>query len=113
MRNLEDVKGAEGIAVVGDMLEPIYNIASSEKNSEARKGGNLKFATAILKNNAQDVLELLTAWTGEDCSQKGLISMMKLVMEMLNDPLIQELFGLQSRTSTSSSSATTITEAEA
>ena len=65
---LADMKGAEAIAALGGLLEPLARIISDEKIKEMFKGNAQKaeFGAYVLKEHTKDVLEILAIRDGED-----------------------------------------------
>lgn len=114
---LSDFRDERAIEVVADLLIPIGNIAKNEKVAKARKkeGGTLlDFASAMLKNSAKDVMAILAILNDKKpeeyhCSAATVLAD---VMDMLNDPELMQLFGLRSKTSPSSGSASESTEGQ-
>lgn len=113
---LSEFADEKAIAVVADLLTPIGNIIKSKATAEARRSGgtSLEFAAAILKNNAADVKDMLAILSGEDPAKYHCTAATVLfdTMNMLADPDLIELFGLQSKTAASAGSASENTEAQ-
>lgn len=109
---LSDFKDEKGIEVVAKLLVPIGNIANNAKNAVAKDEGYLAFASALLQNNASDVKAMLAILNDKNPDDYHCDGATVLVdtYNMLSDPALMALFGLQSKTSTSSGSASTIGE---
>jgi hypothetical protein len=111
---LSEFKDEKAIEVVANLLEPIANIAKNQANQAAKGGTKLEIASAMLKNNAKDVMTMLAILADEDpetyhCSAATVLAD---VLNMLTDTELMQLFGLQSKTAASSGSASESTEAQ-
>lgn len=111
---LSDFKDEKAIEVVADLLEPIANVVTNEKNAEAKDKGVLQFASAMLKNSAADVKSILAILDDKDPAEYHCTAASVLgdVVNMLSDPELMQLFGLRSETATSAGSASMKTEVE-
>ena len=112
---LSDFKDEKAIEVVADLLVPIGNIVANPANKEAQSGGNLlALAASMLKNNASDVKAMLAILNGANPDEYTCTAatVMRDVINMLGDPELLQLFGLQSQTSTSAGSASMTSEVE-
>ena len=111
---LSDFKDERAIEVVADLLEPIGRIAANPENAQAKKGNLLQFAAAMLKNSKKEVMELLAILsdTKPEDYHCTAASILKDLLDMLNDPELMQLFGLRSQTreETASGSAAENTE---
>lgn len=110
---LSDFKDERAIEVVADLLEPIEKIARNPETAKAKGGSMLSFARAMLKNNKRETMDMLAILSGVDpkdyhCTAA---SVMVDTLDMLNDPDLMQLFGLQRQTAASSGSASESTEA--
>lgn len=104
---LSDFHDEQAIEVVARLLEPISRIAGNAENARA-KGDNLAaFAGALLRNNPRDVMEMLAILSGKESADYHCTaaSVLADVFQMLSDPELLRLFGLQSKTAVSSGSA--------
>lgn len=110
---LSDFKDEKAIEIVAKLLVPIGNIAANAKNFDARSKGKLAFASALLQNNAKDVKDIFAILNEVEPGEyhTNAASVLMDTLEMLNDPALLELFGLQGQTSASSGSASTTGEA--
>lgn len=65
---LADKKGAQAIAALGGLLEPLSRLFSDEKFKEIYKEGvsTMKFISYLLKEHPEDILEILAIRDGED-----------------------------------------------
>ena len=112
---LSEFKDEKAIEVVADLLVPIGNIVANPANKEAQAGGKLlALAVSMLKNNATDVKTMLAVLNDADPDEYTCTAatVMRDVVDMLGDPELLRLFGLQSQTSTSAGSASMTSEVE-
>ena len=110
---LSEFKDEKGIEVVAQLLVPISKIVSNKENAAIQKrlkdqgGSMLDFASAMLRNSPRAVMDMLAILDGKDpehyhCSAA---TALRDVFNMLSDPELLSLFGLQSQTPVSSGSA--------
>ncbi len=109
---LSDFKDEKAIEVVAKLLPRIASIVSKKENAAAADKDPAAFASAILANNAKDVKDMFAILNDINpveyhCTAA---SVLKDTFELLGDPDLMELFGLQRQTVTSSASAVTIGE---
>ena len=111
---LSEFKDEKAIEVVASLLIPIGNIVANPANKEAKDGGVLKFASEMLKNNTKDAMEILAILADEPVESYTCTAatVLKDMLNVLSDPDLLELFGLQSQTQTSAGSALTSSEVE-
>ena len=97
---LSDFKDEKAVEVVANLLVPICKIVANRENAAARKGTRLEFATALLKNNSAEVLEILAILNDQDPKEYHCTgaSLMMNLFEVISDPEIMQLFGLQGKT---------------
>ncbi len=110
---LSEFKDEKGIEVVAKLLVPISNIAKNKGNVEAKGKSLIEFAAAMLQNNQKDVKDMLAILADADPAEYhcSAASVLVDVLNMLNDPELMQLFGLQSKTPASAGSASESTEA--
>lgn len=109
---LTDFKDADAIRVIADLLPHVGNIAKNSAVEKARKGSMMEFAATLLKENPSDVLAMLAILNNQapaeyHCNAANVIMD---VFSMISDPALLELFGLPTRTQTTSGSASANTE---
>jgi hypothetical protein len=111
---LSDFKDEKAIDVVARLLVPIGRIADNKKNAEAKDKSKLEFVSALLRNNAADVKDILAIMADVDPAEYHCTatSVLTDAMELFNDPDLMRLFGLQSETAASSGSASESTEGQ-
>lgn len=110
---LSEFKDEKGIEVVAKLLVPISNIAKNKSNADAKGESLIEFASAMLQNNQKDVKDMLAILADEDPGEYhcSAASVLVDVLNMLNDPELLQLFGLQSKIPASAGSASENTEA--
>ena len=111
---LSDFKDEKGVEVVAKLLLPIANIASNAKNAESLEKGGIAFASALLLNNAKDVMAMFAILNDKEPEEYHCDGATVLVdtFNMITDPPLMALFGLQSKTAPSSGSASENTEGQ-
>ncbi len=112
---LSDIKGEDAILAAADLLEPIAKIIGNENVKKADRTNKLKFAQAIFRNCPSELIEIFAIIDQKpvDEYEFNLAILPMRIVELLNDPYVLVLFGLQSQTDvTSSGSATESIEVE-
>lgn len=113
---LSEVKGEDTLEVLADIIDPIAMISADEKVKELRKSGvpKLVLVKHLLKEHKKEIVEILATINRkpieefkEDLTIETLVVML---LELANDPLLAEVFQSQSQNKTSSGSATESTE---
>lgn len=112
---LSDFKDEKAIDVVAKLLVPIGNISADKELGEARKAAKHmgEFASMLLRKHRRDVLDMLAILDDKEPEEYHCTaaSVLMDVLNMLNDPELMALFGLQRQTPASSGSASENTEA--
>ena len=117
---LSDIKGEKALEVLGDIIEPICEIAADDgiKKVKERKGAkNVDVAAYIIKQHRHAVISILASVNlksyEEYLEEINLVKLPMDVLELINDPQVLHLFQLQSQNPTEDSfgSATENTEA--
>lgn len=111
---LSEFKDEKGIEVVANLLTPLSNIVRNPETASARNKGVMEFVAAMLRNSPGEVKTMLAILADEDPAQYhcSAASVLADALNMLNDPELLQLFGLQSETAASSGSASETTEAQ-
>lgn len=113
---LSEFKDEKAIEMVAALLEPIGNIASNPENQKAAKSDwpIPRIAGAFLRNNPRDVMDMLAVLDDKDPAEYHCTAASVLVgaINMMNDPDLIALFGLQRQTPASSGSASESTEGQ-
>ena len=119
---LSDYKGEEALDVLADIIEPVTLILGDKEIQELAKGKNvppIKFVKPMLKNHKKEILEILARLENEPIEEYkekvNILTLPTAILELINDPEIQNLFHSQGQTQVtslaSSGSATENTEA--
>ena len=121
MKRLAEFADEAGIVLVAKLMLPIGRLSvnpeiTAERLKAADEKGNVGFlelASIMLQAGARDVMEILALLNEEDPAEYHCTAatVMGDVMQMLQDPDMQSLFGLQSETRASSGSASETTGA--
>ncbi len=121
MKRLSEFKDEAGIELVGKLMLPISRIVRNRGVFEARAAAKaegrplpmMELASAILSNAQAETIEILALLNEEDPSDYhfNAATVFGDVMQLFADPDFQALFGLQSKTTASSGSASESTEA--
>ena len=111
---LSEFKDEKAIEVVADLLVPIGNIVANPANKDAHDSGVIALESAMLKKNAKDAKEILAILADKPIESYTCTAatVLKDNLNVLSDPDLLELFGLQSQTQTSAGSALTSSEVE-
>lgn len=120
---LSDFKGEEAIDVLADIIEPITVILSDKEIYELsqKKGAKpVAYVKPMLKNHKKELIEILARLDNKSVEEYtetlSLVTLPMQVLELINDPEVQNLFHSQGESKVtslaSSSPATENTEAE-
>ena len=120
---LSDYKGEEALDVLADIIEPLTYIIADEEIQKLSKTPNtpmLAMVKPAIKNHKKELIEVLARLENKPVEEykasMNLITLPMQVMELINDPEVQNLFFSQGESQVtslaSSSSATENTEAE-
>lgn len=98
MSRFHECKNADAIRLIADMLGPISRIAENPENMKAKEGSTTQFLAAVLKNNADDVIQLLAINCGEDQSavEWTVSDIWERALELFSDIAAAGLLGLKS-----------------
>lgn len=113
---LSEIEGEQALDVLADIIDPIAEIATDEKVQNIYNSGEPKIMIAkeMLKNHKKAVIQIMAALDGEDPEtyRFTLTSLPAKVMDILNDPELEQLFQSQGqmKDKPSSGSATENTE---
>lgn len=116
---LSDVKGEQALDILADIIEPAVKIMSDPALKKIKEDG-LPMVMAmpiLLRNHKRSIIEILAVLEGkpynEYVEEVSLMTLPTRLLEMLNDPMLIEVFQSQTQTeSTSFGSATENTEAD-
>jgi hypothetical protein len=109
---LSEIKGEHALDVLADLLDPISEIVSDKEIATIIKSKmpKVKIIKPAIKNHKKAVIQALALLDGvpPEEYEVNLLTLPLKILEILNDPMIEELFSSQSQTmgSASSGSAT-------
>jgi hypothetical protein len=119
---LSEFKGEEALDVLADIIEPITMIMTDKEIYELAKNQAqpIQYISPMIKNHKPELIQILARLDNKTVEEYNktltLISLPKQILEMINDPEVQNLFQLQEENpaipSASSSPATENTEAK-
>ena len=95
---LSDYKDEKGMEIVGKLLIPMMNMFANPKVAKAMQSGITQMLSAALLNTPKDVKEILAILNDkpvEEFQMDGGVALNGM-FELLTDPAMQQLFGLQS-----------------
>lgn len=97
MKKLSEFENEKAVEAMSRILPAIENISKVPENS-GEWDTLFGFAGAICKNNPKDILEILATLSDVPAEEYhcNLATLIHDTMQMLTDPSIKELFGLQS-----------------
>jgi len=114
---LSEIKGKEALTVLADLIDPVSEIIKDEKFKallKTKEKGSI--AKYLLTNHDKNVIKILALVNGEDPEtyEPNLLSLPLMLLDLMNDPDVINLFGSQDQTKESASSgpATENTEAK-
>ena len=110
---LSEIKGERALDVIADLIDPISEIFADEAIRKAAGGNKLDLVKIILKGHKKSIIEILAILDGEDPKtyEVSLISLPAKILELLNDPELASLFGLQGQTGGATSSTSVLENA--
>ena len=96
---LSEIKGERALDVLADLIDPVAEILGDKDISAALQDGKApaKAIKLALKNHKRAVLDMMAAIEGEDPEtyQPSLFVLPKRLLDLLNDPEVQQLFASQ------------------
>lgn len=96
MRKYSDIKGEEAIDVLAEIIVPITEIANDENVRKGYEENVARCASIALKDHKEEVLQILTAIDGrsreEMLADLNVLTLPAVLIEILSDPVVQELF---------------------
>lgn len=118
MRKLSEIRGEDALDVLADVIEPATEIMTdSAVRTLVRAGKSTQAIKVVLKKHKQAIIKILAIMDGEDVEtySPGFAVLPVKLLELLNDPDMQQVFGLQGQMgdgTTSGSVTENIEEAE-
>ena len=113
---LSDYKGEEALDLIVELLDPITKIMSDKQIADAyQKVSKLEAIKIAIKNHKTEVIEILAILDGEDPKEYevNIFTLPVKILEILNDPELIKLFGLQGQTGGAKSSGSVLENIEA
>ena len=103
---LSDFKGEQAIDVLAQIMTPASHIISDEKFKKMVKDGNtyLAIAVYILQNHKEDILDMYEPLTQEDKTEATPIKLVGMIMDIVQDTALNDLFTSQGQNGTSTPS---------
>lgn len=106
---LSDIKGEKALDMVADLIEPISEIMADEKVKKIYSGQpKLKLAQYIIKNHKKSIIEILAILNEEKPEEYvkkiTLTTLPIIIIDLLNDEELLNLFSSQSQITEETSS---------
>lgn len=106
---ISDFKDEQALDVLADILEPLGEILTDENVRAAAKEKNkLKAVKYAIKNHKKQVMYIMAVLDGKSPAEYhcNLITLPVKLLEILNDPMITEVFNSQSQETGGNASGT-------
>lgn len=113
MKKLSDYKGNDAIDLWADLLIPMSSIMGDEKVANVVRSGmpKMMIAQTILKNHADDAVEILTRIAGEPVDGLNVImQLISLLADIGQNDDIKSFFGYAEQVNKDSESGGSVTE---
>lgn len=108
---LSQYKGEEAIEKLADLMEPAAEIMQDkEMVNEVKNKNNIRAIKIALKKHARAVIEIMAVLKGKDVAtyKPTLFELPALLLELLNDEDVINLFTLQGQRTESASSGSAL-----
>lgn len=105
---LSEIRGQEAIDALADLMMPAAEIFSDKRVVDLIRGGDkIKAIHVMLKNHSKSVIEMLAALEREDPAtySPSIVTLPMKLIELFNDPEVNELFFSQEQTKEENSSS--------
>lgn len=117
MRKLSEYKDEEAIDLLADLLDPVVLIfAEPDIASFAQQKNYIKAIQVAIKKHKKEVMKIMAILEGVPVEEYhcNFVTLPKLLMDVINDPMLQDFFTSQVQTDleTSSGPVTETTEVE-
>lgn len=100
---LSEIKGERALDILADLIDPVADIFGDKEIMTALQSGKApaKAIKLALKNHKRSVIDMMAAIDGEDPEtyEPSLFVLPKRLLDLLNDPEVQQLFSSQETTS--------------
>ena len=117
---LSDIKGEEAFDTLADIIEPLTIIFTDEEIVKISKEENappIKYVVPAIKNHKKEIIEVLARLENEPVEEYkkkvNLVSLPKQVLDLINDPEVQDLFTSQAQMTQLGSSGSAMENTEA
>jgi len=99
----------ENLDLFADLIEPVAAILTDADVTNALKDGGkpIKAIKPAIKNHHDEIVEILAALEGVDAAEYVVpppAALMAKILQLVNDPKVQEVFTLQGQTNIAASS---------
>lgn len=114
---LIELKGEAAIVAMADCIDPLVNI-SADKALMEKKGSmsSLDFIKELLRTHPSDIICLLAAMEQKPVDEfketVNFATLPSMLIELLEDPLVKQLFPLQSQNTEETSSGSVMENTE-
>ena len=113
---LSDIKGEKALDVMADLLDPISEIVTDSEIVNIIKSGvpKIKLVKPAIKNHKKAVIEILAILDGVPVEgyEINVLTLPLKILEILNDPMVEELFTSQGQMMESASSGSAMENIE-
>lgn len=112
---LQDIKGEKALIILADLIDPIKELSGDAVFRKMLDGDKLEAVKYLLKNHTSTIVKVLAILNEEDPNtyEPNLLTLPVMLLDFFNDPIVTELFGLQSQTDQSASSGSVTENTEA
>lgn len=107
---LSELQGEQALDVLADIIEPASKILSDKEVAKSYKESKIKFVKMAIKSHKKEIIEILAVLDGvpvDDYNVNFFTLPMKL-MDIINDPELQQLFFSQGQTGDAKSSGSVL-----
>lgn len=105
---LSDIKGPEALELLADLIEPAAAIMADPEAKVQFEKSPFKFVKFAIKQHRDEVMEILAILSGESVEEfsanVNILTVPKLLLDLINDEELMELFGSQGQTGDATSS---------
>ena len=116
MRKLSEIRGEEALDLIAELIDPIAEICKDQALVALLRGKDKASAVKLaIKNHGKTVLKILALLEGKDEKEynPSVIEIPVLLLNVLNDPDLINLFQSQVQTQESASSGPAMENTEA
>ena len=113
---LSEIKGKRALAVLADLIDPVSEIIKDENFKALLKTKEkASIAKYLLTNHDKNVIKILALVNNEDPEtyEPNLLSLPLMLLDLMNDPDVINLFGSQDQTTEFASSGPAMENTEA